>query len=105
MTKKPDIHEDYRILTLIHWMMVIVAGAMLWVMIPMLGGGSDRLSTPVGLAGLVVTVASMWYAGSKLTDKQDGGLRLAFWSRAIRTMATINLVVALLLIALPRLPL
>lgn len=107
MSKKPepDLYNDYRVLTLIHWMMVLVAAALLWVMIPMLGGGSDRLATPVGLAGLVVAVASMWYAGSKLTDKQDGGPRLAYWGRSIRVMAIINIMVSLVLIALPRLPL
>lgn len=105
MSNRPDIHNDHRVLTYIHWMMVLVAGAMLWVLVPMLSGGNEQIATPVGLAGLVVTAASMWYAGSRLTDKQDGGPRLAFWGRAIRTMATINIIVSLLLIALPRLPL
>lgn len=104
MQKRPDLHNDYRVLLAVHWMMIIVAGAMLWVLIPMLGGASDALSTPVGLAGLLITVAGMWHAGSKLTDKQDGGLRLATWGRSIRIMSTINIGVALLMIALPRLP-
>jgi len=104
MAQRPDIHHDHRILTTVHWMMVVVAAAMLWVLVPMMTGGPDTLSTPVGVAGLVVSVAAMWYAGSKLQAKDDGGPRLAFWGSKIRIMCTINVIVSLLLIALPRLP-
>ena len=105
MAKHTDLEHDYRILTIVHWMMVIAAGAMLWVLIPMLSGQRDELATPVGVAGLVITAASVLYAGKKLKDKADGGVRLAYWGRAIRTMSTINIIVALVMIAIPRLPL
>lgn len=104
MTQRHDLHHDHRILTITHWMMALVAAGLLWTMVSMLTGAPDVMATPVGLAGLVISVAAMWFAGSKLQDKADGGPRLAFWGSKIRIMGTINIIVSLILIALPRLP-
>ena len=78
--------------------MLGIAVAMLLVMIPMLSGAPTDLGLPVGAAGIVATIAAMWYAGARLTDKADGGPRLAFWGSAIRTMSTINIIVGAVLI-------
>jgi hypothetical protein len=104
MSKRPDIQADHHVLTVVSWTMLIVGGLQIWTILPLLNGGPDALAVPVGLAALLVTVGVMWWTGHKLTNKQDGGPRLAFWGRAIRTMGTINILVALILIALPRIP-
>jgi hypothetical protein len=104
MSRKPDLHTDHRILTIVHWTMVAIAGLLAWTIVPMLSGGPIDTATPIGLCTLVATVGIMWWTGHKLTDKEDGGPRLAYWGRAIRTMGTINIIVSLILIALPRIP-
>ena len=104
MSKRPDIQADHRVLTIVHWTMVAIAGLLAWTIVPLLSGGSDAAAAPIGFAALAATVGIMWWTGSRLTDKQDGGPRLAFWGRAIRTMGTINILVSLVLIALPYLP-
>lgn len=104
MTQRPDIHHDHRVLTITHWTMALVAAGLLWALVSMLGGGPLEIATPIGLAGLITSVAAMWFGATKLQDKADGGPRLAFWGGKIRIMGTINIIVSLLLIALPRLP-
>lgn len=104
MSKRPDIQSDHHVLTIVSWTMLIVGALQIWTILPMLSGGPEDLSVPVGFAALLVTVVTMWWTGQKLIDKQDGGPRLAFWGRAIRTMSTINILVALILIALPSIP-
>lgn len=104
MSNRNDLHYQYQVLLVIHWLMVMISVPMGILLIFMLLGSGDALATPIGLAGMVVTFGSMAYAAKEIKGHKDGGEELAFWERSIRTMTSISMGVSLLLVIFPFLP-
>lgn len=99
-----DLQHDYKVLVLTQTTVALTTIALLAVLYGLWSGTTpEDLCVPIGLAGVTATIGAMWYASTHLVDKTGGDV-LASWSGLIRTMAMINGIVSVVVIAYPNIP-
>lgn len=97
----PSLHDDHKVLTTVYYVMGAVALGMISVFMGLwLGITPEEICIPVGMMAIIATVIGATYAAKALGRRAEHG-PLAEWNRSIRTMGTINTLVATLMIAYP----
>lgn len=98
---EPSLKDDYRALTAVCYAMAAIALGMISVLAGLwLDVTPEGVCMPVGIAAAMGTLGAGTYAARKVGNRAETG-PLAEWNRMIRTMGTIDMAVAVVLVAYP----